>query len=409
MRNWPPPSSASFSGVLPPLHPQTQHEFTFENCNKILHAVQTWAPSILREAPDEHRVAEQLELQEVADLLLSWREQLGLATGQLCRIDSRFGQFTYDAKKLLQAVLLSKSLRNKSALQKAVELSIEIAVPKLMGGVLIESLQGQLAPDTLRIPSAATVAKHELSLDMAIVGLTRKMSAQTPGYWLRYGWSDASPLAGFDWLWSQEHWIPSHRVLDVMLAVHSSFPSLPPPHPVNVTNQNTCHLRTNSILQFFQMYRLPLFCPSGLQHRAETFAELLDEEDELDEDTIMQPAQEWLPWLECILQNIHFHINPPSALASGRRHAEDKARTLLYTWALQSDRSVALETIASGFVSHTSDLGVESGLPTLMCKRPLEGLLPEWMSESSLQVPRHVVEDEVDIDDLLTGRTWGFL
>ena len=65
-------------------------------------------------------------------------------------------------------------------------------------------------------------------------------------------------------------------------------------------------------------------------------------------------------------------------------------------WALQNAPAVPLDSVAYSYVSHTSDLGVESSIPAFQCTRPLKALLPDWMM-------RHEEDGEVDLDELDQG------
>ena len=120
-----------------------------------------------------------------------------------------------------------------------------------------------------------------------------------------------------------------------------------------------------------------------------------------DISTLTLPADSWTPWLQCILRNVHLHIHPPAALASGRRSLEDKVRTILYMWSMETARTVKLDAVAASYISHTSDLGVESSIPNFQCRRPLDLLLPDWLCNTR---EHQDTESEIDIDVLESGR-----
>jgi hypothetical protein len=114
-----------------------------------------------------------------------------------------------------------------------------------------------------------------------------------------------------------------------------------------------------------------------------------DEDEDLDDDGIVAlstvPFPEWVPWLRTIHSNIREHINPPSCLGSGHRALADKAAAEVYKWALQEPLGAPLSAHSSSYISHTSDMGVELGLPEFIVPEGVERLLPGWLHRSGLQ------------------------
>ncbi len=107
------------------------------------------------------------------------------------------------------------------------------------------------------------------------------------------------------------------------------------------------------------------------------------------------PLPEWVPWLRTIITSIREHINPPTALGSGHRALADKAAAEVYKWALQEPMGAPLASHASSYVSHTSDMGVELGLPEFTIPDDgIERLLPGWMHRAGLQ------PEPLDVGDL---------
>jgi hypothetical protein len=51
------------------------------------------------------------------------------------------------------------------------------------------------------VPSASTVRRYELALDVSLQLYVQTKSPHTQVH--RYAHADSSPVAGFDWLWSQ--------------------------------------------------------------------------------------------------------------------------------------------------------------------------------------------------------------
>ena len=224
--NWPPTNSASYCGDLPHVIPPNV-DFTLATCTEVLQEVLRWCPKILNSSQDaEDHAGETMALEGVVGKLLHWRNELAVASGQHLTRETALGKFKYSASKLLKCVMLSRSLRNKQSLRSVIQRAIEVGAPAFVGRPLSANLQADAANvDAPQIPSQTTVAEHELSLDLAIVSITR---AKSTAEWVRYGWSDSSPLAGYDWLWVQELCIRKDLVVNVMLAVHSQHCPIPP-------------------------------------------------------------------------------------------------------------------------------------------------------------------------------------
>ena len=78
----------------------------------------------------------------------------------------------------------------------------------------------------------------------------------------------------------------------------------------------------------------------------------------------------------------------------------DKASAEVYKWALQTPAGASMETQASSYIAHTSDMGVEIGLPDVQFDGPVHSLLPAWMVPEVLPPDVEVeVPDPVDLDD----------
>ena len=90
----------------------------------------------------------------------------------------------------------------------------------------------------------------------------------------------------------------------------------------------------------------------------------------------LSPADDWLPHLRVLSSEVREHINPPAALGSGHRSLMDKASAEVYKWALQTPAGASMETQASSYIAHTSDMGVEIGLPDVQFDGPVHSLLP---------------------------------
>ena len=93
-----------------------------------------------------------------------------------------------------------------------VKRSLSLALP---GPFQHAFLTNEEDPDlTIDLPSPSLVRRHELSLDIAIMLVTRQL-ATTRSSSSRYCLIDSSPLAGFDWVWSEYAEIMPDKLVEV--------------------------------------------------------------------------------------------------------------------------------------------------------------------------------------------------
>ena len=132
--------------------------------------------------------------------------------------------------------------------------------------------------------SASLIQRYELSLDVALLLLQRRMESAYGNRVVRVAWTDSSPIAGYDWIWSQYHAIAQVDVLKTFQAVQK--------------------------LQCFSTFL------AGLDEEEAG----LDEEDKVDKQAAIfnadakAPEHGWQRWLDVIKYSVHEHINPPAAL-----------------------------------------------------------------------------------------------
>ncbi len=83
--------------------------------------------------------------------------------------------------------------------------------------------------------------------------------------------------------------------------------------------------------------------------------------------------------LASIKDNLREVVMPPAAMGSGHRGAAHKCGLIAFGWRLGCDAS-KLQKFAQSFVSHTSDMGVELGIPDFTCSSH-SAFLPAWMAD----------------------------
>jgi hypothetical protein len=129
--------------------------------------------------------------------------------------DDDFGPARHHFKstKLLSAIRLGLAVKGGSGrLVEVVKQSILFAAPVTLRKTLMESLD---RPGT--IPSGSLIRRYELALDIALQLTAQRRSSLDRV--CRYGHADSSPIAGYDWMWSQYVEIRAADVAPTYLAV----------------------------------------------------------------------------------------------------------------------------------------------------------------------------------------------
>ena len=310
--------------------------------------IRSWAPALLNEpagssAPATAKQDMQVMLSTLDSWALSWRQAAGLV------VPTQASRFRHTARKLLDCIRLgSYLLGGPSKLADVITQSLAIALPEFLREPFVRSLKkGQGVPDLL--PSPSLLQRYELALDAALMLLAREKSSDRC---VRVGWTDSSPLAGYDWIWSQQHEIAESMLIPCFQAV--------------------CNLANAS-------------CNLVREH------EQLEEDGGAETDLPTAPLPEWRPWLQMLKQGIHEHIHPPAALGSGHRSLADKAASEVFKWHLQNRSPDKLPEYSRSFVAHCSDMGVEVGLPDFQLKGSVSTMLPPWVLE------KHALGEELDL------------
>ena len=122
---------------------------------------------------------------------------------------------------------------------------------------------------------------------------------------VRWGWSDSTEIAGYDWIWSQVHELPRSEVVDTCKAAHAL----------------AC-----AVEQHLQEH-----------DRGDDSDATVGWEEGVGHDAaaVMQPLPDWVPMLTQ-LAKIREHIYTPCAMASGNTDLAHKAGATLHQWHLWS-------------------------------------------------------------------------
>ena len=241
------------------------------------------------------------------------------------------------------------------SLKLALERAIRLVAPSVLVGPLLRGFAED--KDTAHssddenthsvVPSKTTINRNEFSLDIAMI-LWRRRKYLEDGPCARYLWTDASPVAGYNWFWAQIHEIPVSRLVSVWKSA------------------NTLALAAHDFAMHVNLS---------------------------DEDAIMARPADWIPDLEN-LKLISEHIFAPTTLGSGHTSGANKVGCMLHQWNLELPPSVALRDHSCTFVSHTSDMGVEMS-STHFSVENIDDLLPDWVNRGDLR--QELVDDNAAI------------
>ena len=129
-------------------------------------------------------------------------------------------RFRHSSRKLLSAIYLGNELKGGSAkLTKVIAQALSLALPPFMREAFLENTlrPSQWLRDSL--PSPALIRRHEVSLDVAMILYERERCRIDGDMKCRIGWTDSSPLKGYDWIWSQYHEVAQDNVIKVFNSV----------------------------------------------------------------------------------------------------------------------------------------------------------------------------------------------
>lgn len=240
------------------------------------------------------------------------------------------GQFRFSSMRLLECIRLCRFLKGgPSRLEEVIPRCLAMELPPDLRGVFLQG-KNQLVSKT---PSPSLLRRYMFSLDVALTLLERdrSISCKATSY-LKWDWSDSSPMGGYDWLWFQHHEIKTSDLLPVFNAVTSLGNAI----------QDHCDRRAATELPT-NLGECDQAHPHGLQH----------------ERSSGDPLEEWRPWLATIRSSIREHIYMPGALASGHRGLHDKVAAELFKWYLQTHSSVSMTTVAQTHLAQTGDMGLD--------------------------------------------------
>lgn len=185
--------------------PRAEHPSlaSLERASVLLRQAGSLAAGIASEQPMSQE-AMRRALEEVSRSLDSWRAAVAETQGAATVSHRRFA-----AGQVIERLRLSRGLRGGARrLQWAIERAARILWPG--------------APDfdtTNSAPSASTLQRYELALDVAFMLLRSRL----PHDCVRFMWMDSSPQKQYDWVWAEYVEVPTSRLVEVLMAVRRIF------------------------------------------------------------------------------------------------------------------------------------------------------------------------------------------
>ena len=367
--HWPPGDALLWCVGAAPAAPSQEDEapvepLTAETLDRIAGIIRGWAPCLLRDEAEPVQLpgSAREDMQAVLTMLdrwsFSWRQALGMVS-----IPGGGSRFRHAFHKLLDCIRLSTFLTGgPSSLVDALAQALSTALPEFLRAPFIQNITKPGSEAYKILPSASLVQRYEIALDAALMILSRDHASESS---VRYAWADSSPLAGYDWIWSQHHQIEKAQVFRAFRAV--------------------CSLQ-EAIANFVS------------EHERELE---LDMEDDAPADhegrwpTAPLPA--WVDFLSVLKDNIREHVNPPAAMGSGHRSLVDKVACEVYKWHLQLPVSADLSAHASSYVAFCSDMGVELSIPDFQVNDSIAGLLPDWLKRGLRDVDEDAHADVLPV------------
>ena len=299
----------------------------------LLQCLLQWSPQILDSINHpEERAGVRMTLEEHVQQLEEehWCQQhrSGTLTLPMCRVLG----FKHSAECLVSCLRFCRFLVGGARVLADV---VEFAARIILAEDQAKGLQL-----TRQLPSATLLRYYQLQLDTSIM-LTEREKAAQHGPRVRYGWTDASPQANYDWLWIQSKSLAQSDIMSAFVLAAQL--------KINIDEQVNVAMDSN---------------PDDWHERP------------------IHPTAEMLDALEKYESMFEYHVHPPVAVTSGFRGLSHKASAMLYSYVLELPSPNHLRAFCESYISHTSDMGVEMGLPEF--EVPAAGhvqLLPSWMQD----------------------------
>jgi len=296
------------------------------------------------------RQREEIHLAASVRSIEGWSAQIAEAAGEVKAEHYINGRaWKHSCESIFSAVRFSAGL--KGGVEK-VEASLLVAIGLVAPPAIVGTLCRSFASNPVdhdnapiiynnKVASATTIHRNSFSVDLAMMR-DRRINYSLD--WVRYLWSDSSPQAEYDWLWSQIHEIHINVIVETFHAA------------------NRLQLMITLFVEQQQV-----------AHNADTSGHIAPS---------LEPLECWRSLLQT-LKNIKEHIYHPTAVASGQRGLPHKIAAELHQWHFDVPVAVSLNAHADTFECHTSDMGIEISMPDFEVDN-VDDLLPPWLQREDL-------------------------
>ena len=304
-------------------------DFDFSTVSELHELISANAQKLLPTDDDaEVRAGAEAKLSDLLGKLRTWKLHLMPGAAR------NFKQF-YTAEQLVYSIDLSlKTKAGSTGLREVCVLALKALFPSINDVVWASMAR-------VSLPSATTVTRHMLTLEVAMLLMKRQLASDTSVPPIRYGLVDASPAWGLDWMWIQEWSLPGGKEL------------------VSVFHQSV--LWRQAFLSWQAM------CPFDLST--------------IEAHQIPDHLQEQLGR---IAGKFSVHTYTPVVIGSGYANLSHKVAACLHAFMLHCGNVDALRRHVETYASWTTDLGTESGFSDYRC-HDIANLLPVWMQRPALE------------------------
>ena len=115
---------------------------------------------------------------------------------------------------MLSAVQLASRIKSgPGGLVDVVAQSLALALPEFLRFQFVARVSKPHAGTVSSLGSASLIQRYELSLDVALLLLQRRIESAYGNRVGRVAWTGSSPIVGYEWIWSKYHAIAQVFVL----------------------------------------------------------------------------------------------------------------------------------------------------------------------------------------------------
>ena len=245
------------------------------------------------------------------------------------------GSREYPLMVLLRSVFLCGHLSSMKPIKEVISEAVHIGFPQLFR----QAAARILTEPTFGVPSKSTLSRAIFALDCAL--MLREQSDDRA--WVRFGWADSSPQAGFDWLLSAHD-----QVLDIDLVRAAR------------AVKDLCRERCR-------------------------------EDAEFDEETVKAN-------MGVLHACVHRRNDITVALGKGAVALEHKCGALLHKWWPMTGSRARVLQYRCSFAAYCTDLGTEVETADVVVD-DVGLLMPSWLQHGEWEADTALADEEPDLHD----------